>query len=127
MELRRKRAYDPAEPDDGFRVLVDRLWPRGVSKEHAAIDLWARDVAPSKELRQRLHDAADHGDDTERAWKSFTSDYRAELTGPAADALTALVDVLRDKPVVTLVYAASDTEHNNVVVLHELLKERLGH
>lgn len=126
MELRRKRAYEPAEPSDGFRVLVDRLWPRGVSKEHAAIDLWAKDVAPSTALRQRLHEATNAGHDVAAAWKSFTADYRAELAGPSADALTALIEALQDKPVVTLVYSARDTAHNNVQVLDQILHQRLG-
>ncbi|MGB4135483.1 MAG: DUF488 family protein [Microbacterium sp.] len=120
MELHRKRAYDTAEPSDGFRVLVDRLWPRGVSKEHAAIDLWAKEVAPSAELRTALHA------DPEGFWHEFTDRYRAELAGPAAGALADLVDRLQGHPVVTLVYAVHDTAHNNVVVLEDVLRERLG-
>lgn len=116
MELRRKRAYDNASADDGFRVLVDRLWPRGVSKERAAIDLWAKDVAPSTELRREWHAA---GADFE----TCAEHYRAELAGPGAEALGLLVDELRRHPVVTLVYAVSDTGHNHAVVLEGVLRE----
>ncbi|MFD5226182.1 DUF488 domain-containing protein [Microbacterium sp. NPDC058342] len=119
MELRRKRAYDSASPDDGFRVLVDRLWPRGVSKERAAIDLWAKDVAPTAELRRAWHaPGAEFETNAER--------YRAQLAGPSADALQELVGELRGRPVVTLVYAVHDTEHNHVVVLEGVLKPLLG-
>lgn len=119
MELRRKRAYDNASADDGFRVLVDRLWPRGVSKERAAIDLWAKDVAPSTELRREWHAAPD------AEWGLYAERYRHELAGPGAAALDLLVDELRRHPVVTLVYAAGDTEHNHAVVLEEALRPLL--
>lgn len=118
MELRRRRAYDSASADDGFRVLVDRLWPRGVSKERAAIDLWAKEVAPSTELRREWH--APGAD-----FETNAAHYRAELAGPAAGALDSLVDELRGHPVVTLVYAVNDTEHNHAVVLEEALRALL--
>lgn len=119
MELRRKRAYDNASPADGFRVLVDRLWPRGVSKERAAIDLWAKDVAPTTELRRAWHaPGADFETNAER--------YRAQLESESAEALTELVDELRGHPVITLVYAVHDTEHNHAIVLEEVLRRLLG-
>lgn len=117
MELRRKRAYDTAEASDGFRVLVDRLWPRGVSKDRAAIDLWAKDTAPSPELRTAWHAAADD------EWDSYADRYRAELARESASALGALADEVRTHPVVTLVYAAHDPEHNHAVVLEEALRD----
>ncbi|WP_336644473.1 DUF488 domain-containing protein [Microbacterium sp. USHLN186] len=120
MELRRRRAYDTPSPDDGFRVLVDRLWPRGVSKERAAIDLWAKEVAPSVELRHDWHAAPEAGFDV------HAQRYRAQLEHESADALQALVDELRGRPIVTLVYALHDTEHNHAVVLADVLRERLG-
>jgi uncharacterized protein YeaO (DUF488 family) len=119
MELRRKRAYDNASAEDGFRVLVDRLWPRGVSKERAAIDLWAKDIAPSTELRHDWHAApdADFEVNAER--------YRAQLANEGADALQTVVDELKGRPVVTLVYALHNTEHNHAVVLEGVLKPLL--
>ncbi|WP_448721289.1 DUF488 domain-containing protein [Microbacterium natoriense] len=119
MDLRRKRAYDTAEPSDGFRVLVDRLWPRGVSKERAAIDLWAKDTAPSPELRHDWHAAPDS------EWGVYADCYRAQLAGESGPALRELADALRQHPIVTLVYAAHDPEHNHAVVLEEALRALL--
>ena len=119
MELRRKRAYDTASTDDGYRILVDRLWPRGVSKERAAIDLWAKDTAPSPELRRDWHAAAD------AQWGVYADRYRAQLAGESAEAMAALADVVRAHPVVTLVYAAHDPEHNHAAVLEEALRTAL--
>ncbi|GAB3596179.1 DUF488 domain-containing protein [Microbacterium tumbae] len=119
MELRRKRAYDTASVDDGFRILVDRLWPRGVSKERAAIDLWSEDTAPSAELRKAWHAAPD------AEWGEFADRYRAELDHESAPALRALADAVRRHPIVTLVYAARDPEHNHALVLEDALRELL--
>ena len=115
MELRRKRAYDTAEPSDGFRVLVDRLWPRGVSKERAAIDLWAKDVAPTTALRKAWHAAPPED------WNVYADQYRAQLAGESAGALHMLVDELKPHPVVTLIYSSRNTDHDNAVVLEEVL------
>jgi uncharacterized protein YeaO (DUF488 family) len=114
MDVRLKRAYDPAEPDDGYRVLVDRLWPRGVSKERARLDEWARELAPSVELRTWF------GHDPER-FAEFERRYRAELAAHGAK-----LDELRGRAregTLTLVYAARDEEHNDAVVLAERLRE----
>jgi uncharacterized protein YeaO (DUF488 family) len=114
MDVRLKRAYDPAEPRDGYRVLVDRLWPRGVSKERARLDEWARELAPSAELRTWF------GHDPER-FAEFERRYRAELT-----AHEEKLDELRCRAregTLTLVYGARDEEHNDAVVLAELLRE----
>lgn len=119
MELRRKRAYDTPSTEDGFRVLVDRLWPRGVSKEGAAIDTWAKDVAPTPDLRREWHAAQDS------EWDAYAGRYREELAHESADALRSLAEVLRRHPVVTLVYAARDPEHNHAVVLEEALRKAL--
>ena len=116
MELRRKRAYDTASADDGFRVLVDRLWPRGVSKERAAVDLWAKDAAPSPDLRRDWHAAPDD------EWDVYADRYRAQLAHESAEALRELAAALRPHPVVTLVYAAHDPVHNHAVVLEEALR-----
>ena len=113
MTLKIKRVYDTPEKSDGFRVLVDRVWPRGMSKERARVDLWAKDVAPSTALRQWFgHDPA--------KWAEFRDRYRAEL---AADArpLEALREALHGRENVTLVYGARDEEHNQAVVLLDFL------
>ncbi|MGB3975722.1 MAG: DUF488 domain-containing protein [bacterium] len=106
-----KRAYDPAETTDGKRILVDRLWPRGVSKERAKIDLWLKEVAPSTELRKWF------GHDPDK-WPEFINRYREELDGnPAFAELKTLVH----QGDITLVYAAKDTLHNEAMVLKQLL------
>lgn len=119
MQLRRKRAYDTAEAADGFRVLVDRLWPRGVSKDRAEIDLWAKDTAPSVDLRKAWHAAS------EDEWGDYADRYRAELAGESAPALNELAAAVKQHDVVTLVYAAHDPEHNHAVVLEQALGELL--
>lgn len=107
-----KRAYAPAEETDGYRILVDRLWPRGISKEKAKIDLWLKSVAPSSDLRKWF------GHVPER-FPEFTKRYKAELA--ESGALDDLHKVLSEHPDVTLLFAAHDEEHNNAVVLKELL------
>jgi len=112
-----KRVYAAAERGDGMRVLVDRLWPRGISKEKAKIDLWLKDVSPSDELRRRAH--ADPS-----AWDAFVLDYAHELARePARGAADELRKHLRKGPV-TLLYAARNEEHNNAVALKRLLERR---
>ena len=111
-KVKLKRVYEPPSPGDGTRVLVDRLWPRGLSKSAAAIDHWMKDVAPSTELRKWFaHDPA--------RWAEFKRRYEAELRAHA-DAVDALRKLAHDGPV-TLVYAARDQEHNEAVVLRDLL------
>jgi len=109
-----KRAYQAAEKSDGYRILVDRLWPRGISKEKAGIDLWLKEVAPSTELRKWF------GHDPER-WLEFKSKYRTELKDH-----TDLVDQLKqaeaDHKTITLVYAAKDESHNEAAVLKQALE-----
>jgi uncharacterized protein YeaO (DUF488 family) len=110
--FRLKRAYEPAESDDGVRILVDRLWPRGVSKEKAALDEWIKEVAPSTELRKWFgHDPA--------RWSEFQRRYRAELRDHS-DALDR-IQHLAQAGVVTLVYSAQDEQHNDAVVLRDVL------
>lgn len=114
MELRIKRVYDDPAPDDGFRVLVDRLWPRGLSKERAAVDLWAKDVAPSTELRRAFHHDG-------MSWPDFEAAYRAELAGTTRPALDALRAGLAPHAVVTLLHAVHDDEHNHALLLKAAL------
>jgi uncharacterized protein YeaO (DUF488 family) len=113
MAVRLKRAYEPAERSDGYRVLIDRIWPRGVSKEQAHLDEWARELAPSSELRRWFgHDPA--------KFEEFRRRYRDELA-----AQTEKLRELRGRArrgALTLVYSARDTEHNDAVVLAEVLR-----
>jgi DNA-3-methyladenine glycosylase len=115
MPVKLKRVYDPAAADDGFRVLVDRVWPRGLTKEKARVDLWLKEVAPTTALRKWFsHDPA--------KWAEFERRYRKELAAdPAAAALTELRAIVKKHRVVTLVYGAKDTEHNQAVVVHDRL------
>ncbi|MDR7447281.1 MAG: DUF488 family protein, partial [Armatimonadota bacterium] len=111
--------YEPPEPQDGFRVLVDRLWPRGLSKEAARVDLWARELAPSDRLRRWFgHDPV--------KWEEFRRRYREELSrSPARELVQQLAERARHGTV-TLVFGARDERHNNAVVLAEVLQERLA-
>ena len=107
-----KRIYDPPQASDGFRVLVDRLWPRGISKERAALDLWMKDIAPSDELRRWFgHDQA--------RWKEFQTRYRAELKDHQSD--LAELRAKTRKGTVTLLFGARDQDHNEAVVLAKIL------
>lgn len=113
-----KRAYDPAESSDGYRVLIDRLWPRGVSKAKAHLDAWEKDVAPSKELRKWYeHDPA--------KWPEFQERYKAELKDPAAKAVLADLARRAKRGRVTLVYSSRAAEISDVAVLEKLLNQRV--
>lgn len=107
-----KRAYDARSTDDGVRILVDRLWPRGISKEKAKIDMWLKDIAPSNDLRKWF------GHEVEK-WEEFRKRYIAELK-ESTDAVAKLQDIAK-KDTVTLVFGAKDIEHNNATVLREFL------
>jgi uncharacterized protein YeaO (DUF488 family) len=116
--VRIKRAYEPASPQDGYRVLVDRLWPRGRSREELRLEAWLKDIAPSAELRRWF----DH--DPSR-WKDFQARYRVELQAPAAQTLLSdLVRRARAGPL-TLVYAARDEQYNDAVALRAIITARL--
>jgi uncharacterized protein YeaO (DUF488 family) len=117
MPLAVKRVYEPARPGDGLRVLIDRLWPRGISKAKARIDLWLKDIAPSDALRRRFHAKPED-------WREFRAAYAAELKGVPAQA--AAEDLLKHaaKGPVTLLYAARDEDHNNAVALKAWLERR---
>lgn len=108
-----KRAYEAEVPSDGFRVYIDRLWPRGLSHETFHYDLWDKDIAPSTELREWFH-----ADPSER-WQEFETKYKEELKNNPSFA--ALEHLLSTKPVVTLLYSSHDEEHNNAVVVYDLL------
>jgi uncharacterized protein YeaO (DUF488 family) len=114
--IRIKRVYEPAAKEDGWRVLVDRLWPRGMKKEAVKIDLWMKDVAPSDALRKSFcHEV--------KKWPDFQRKYRAELKKKKE--LTAeLKKMAKKHGTLTLLFGARDVEHNQAVVLAESLKER---
>lgn len=114
MTVSIKRVYEKPEPADGFRILVDRLWPRGVSKEHAEVDEWLKDVGPSDALRKWF------GHVPER-FAEFSARYRAELQ--ENEAFEALQSLVSENTTVTLVYSAKDEDHNQAVVLREALKK----
>src|SRR5919202_6746518 len=114
-----KRVYDPATSDDGYRVLVERLWPRGVSKEAARLDAWEKSIAPSDELRRW------YGHDPKK-WEEFQTRYEQELQDPAAQ---TILDDLAERArhgTVTLVYAAHKGEISNAAVLQRLLTRRIA-
>jgi uncharacterized protein YeaO (DUF488 family) len=113
--LRLKRAYDPPRPDDGVRILVDRLWPRGVRKADAALDDWMKDIAPSTELRRWF------GHDPER-WSEFQRRNKGELRHHNGE--LEHIRALARTHTVTLVYSAQDEAHNDAVVLREVLSGR---
>jgi uncharacterized protein YeaO (DUF488 family) len=116
MDVRVKRAYDPVGPSDGYRTLIDRLWPRGVSRKRAALDAWDRELAPSTELRQWFgHDPA--------RFREFRRRYMGEL-GEQRPRLTELRHKAREGTV-TLVYSAHDSEHNDAIVLAQVLRRGL--
>jgi len=115
MAVATKRVYEAALAADGARVLVDRLWPRGLSKEKAAVKVWLRDLAPSDALRKWTHANPD-------SWVQFRKRYFKELKSPeAALALTQLYDLVEKHKRVTLLFAYHDTERNNAVALKELI------
>lgn len=112
-----KRIYDGASPDDGYRVLVDRLWARGVSKEEADIDEWVKELAPSTELREWFHE------DPDSRWNEFTNKYESELN--ANMAVSDFISRIKSKKKVTLLYASKDKIENNALVLKKYLENRL--
>jgi uncharacterized protein YeaO (DUF488 family) len=118
-EVRVRRVYDQARPGEGRRVLVDGLWPRGVSRERLRADLWLRELAPSPGLRRWF------GHDPER-WPEFRRRYREELASPERGGALDELRSLARAGTVTLVYGARDGERNNAVVLREVVQELLG-
>jgi uncharacterized protein YeaO (DUF488 family) len=118
MTVAIKRVYEPASRKDGARVLVDRLWPRGLSKAAAGVDEWLRDLAPSDSLRRAFH-AQTH------TWPAFRGKYLKELALPESEiALLRLYDLARQRKRLTLLYSSKNETHNNAVVLKELLDGR---
>jgi uncharacterized protein YeaO (DUF488 family) len=116
MDIFLKRAYDKAATSDGYRILVDRLWPRGVKKSDLRLHSWAKELAPSTALRKWFaHDAT--------RWSEFRSRYRKELATPRVSQLIKeVIAEANAAPAITLIYAARDTEHNEAVVLREKIR-----
>jgi len=113
MPIRLKRVYDPPGPEDGYRVLVERLWPRGMTKERARVDEWLRDAGASPELRVwYAHDP--------RRWDEFRRQYGDEIRS-RPEVIRRLGEILRTHPVVTFLFSARDEEHNNALALREFL------
>jgi len=116
MNVVLKRAYLKASAADGARVLVDRLWPRGIKKDDARLDAWLKDLAPSNELRKWFHARP-------AMWQAFRKRYLEELREPrASSSLEQLYDLIASRKKVTLVFASKNAEYNNAVVLKELLE-----
>ncbi len=116
MTIALKRVYEPATRADGARVLVDRLWPRGLTKAKAAVDEWLRDLAPSNELRRWYHAQPEH-------WTAFHQKYLKELAQPACEpGLQRLYELAHKKKRLTLLFASKNEAHNNAFVLKELLE-----
>lgn len=115
-EIKLKRTYEPASPEDGYRVFVDRLWPQGLSHATFHYDLWDKAVAPSTELRRWFHAAP-----AVERWEEFEKKYELELS--ANPALPELAKTIADKPVVTLLYSCRDQARNNAVVVKEMLEK----
>ena len=116
-QIRIKRVYEDPEPEDGFCVLVDRLWPRGMKKEHLKYDLWEKGITPSPSLRSWFHeDIAGH-------WDGFVTMYEKELS--ESPELKAFVERIRALPVVTLLYASKDAVHNHAGILQRYLQARV--
>lgn len=110
-----KRAYEPQSSNDGFRIYIDRLWPRGLSHETFHYDLWDKDIAPSTELREWFHqDPADR-------WEQFMEKYKTELKNNPA--FTKLKTYIEAKPIVTLLFSSHDEQHNNAIVVKDLLTQ----
>jgi len=114
LDIRSKRIYEPAEPTDGYRVLIDHVWPRGVTRERARLDEWARDLAPSDGLRRWFDHVPERFDE-------FRARYRDELA-THDEFIDELRQRAREAPL-TVVYAARDRDHNNAAVLTELLRD----
>lgn len=108
-----KRAYEPASDNDGFRIYIDRLWPRGLSHETFHYDLWDKEIAPSTELREWFHA------NPETEWTEFERRYTQEVLSNPAYAI--LKEKIANKPKITLLYSSHDTIHNNAIVLRNLL------
>ena len=115
MNIQIKRVYEKPDPKDGFRILVDRLWPRGLTKEKAGADLWLKDIAPSTELRKWFNHEPEK-------WEGFQKKYLTELQHSLL--VEELIEQVKEHATVTLVYSAKDEQHNQAVVIKEFLESK---
>ena len=114
-QFRIKRVYEDPDATDGYRVLVDRLWPRGIKKEHLKYDVWEKDITPSPELRKWFHEnQAEH-------WEEFAAMYRKELENSEAD--HRFIDTIKGYNTETLLYASKEPVHNHARILQQFLQE----
>ena len=116
-EIKLKRIYEPAAKHDGYRILIDRLWPRGLTKEKAHVDHWTKDIAPSSELRKWF----DHMEDK---WTGFSKAYKTELKN--SESMAEILDLIQSHNTVTLLYASRDEKHNHGIILQEFLTNELA-
>ena len=112
-----KRIYDSVTEDDGYRVLIDRSWPRGISKEDAKVDLWMKEIAPSTELRKWFHHDPDK-------WMEFQQRYKDELVNKK-ELIDQLLKLEKEKKVITLLFSAKDREKNQAMILIEVLRDKV--
>ncbi|MDH6309670.1 uncharacterized protein YeaO (DUF488 family) [Dysgonomonas sp. PFB1-18] len=117
VQIKLKRVYEDMSDSDGFRVLVDQLWPRGMKKEYLHYDLWAKDITPSSDLRKWFHD------DPADRWDSFAAMYTKELN--QSEAVKKFIETIRPQDTVTLLYASKEPEHNHAKVLKAYLDKML--
>ena len=115
MPVKIKRIYDDTKSTDGYRVLVDRLWPRGIKKTDAAIDLWLKEIAPSTDLHKWFHSSKGE-------WAEFKKKYKAELKD--SDALKELRALAKEHKTLTLLYASKDEEQNHAIILQQLIDKK---
>ena len=115
IHIKLKRVYEDPDESDGYRVLVDRLWPRGMKKEALHYDLWEKAITPSPELREWFHQAPDE------RWGQFAALYKKELAG--SDAVKKFVEEIKKYPIVTMLYAAKSPDHNHALILKEYLEK----
>lgn len=118
VQIKLKRVYEDYDESDGFRVLVDKLWPRGMKKEYLHYDLWAKDITPSQDIRKWFHV------DIQNRWNDFAKMYLKELED--SEAAKDFVNLIKDKKVVTLLYASREPEHNHAKILKTYLENKLS-
>lgn len=118
IQIKLKRVYEDPEDSDGFRILIDRLWPRGMSKEHLKYDLWAKDITPSPNLRKWFHE------DMENRWDDFVTMYQKELS--TSDAVKIFLEKMKGHDVVTLLFASREPVLNHANILKAYLEKVIG-
>jgi uncharacterized protein YeaO (DUF488 family) len=116
-QIKTKRVYEIYSEEDGIRILVDKLWPRGIKKEDLKYDIWEKDIVPSDSLRKRFHE------DKINNWDKFKSQYHQELLD--SESVKTFIERIRQYPMVTLLYAAKDAERNHILILKPFLEHKL--